>query len=111
MKHADVIVSCDNCAVGTCYGTCHFKPPSMKSCIYAQGHTSIIWVHTISKLAILLHLTHGDYPNKLLNQFIPLVTHLLIPILIDLEVWTENLALKSKNAWLVSFVLPCHGYP
>ena len=68
-------------------------------------------VHTISMLAILLHLTNGDYPNKLLNQFIPLVTHLLIPILIDLDAWTENLALKSKNAWLVSFVSPCHGYP
>ena len=54
--------------------------------------------------AIFLRLTHDDYPNKLLNRFIPLVTHLLIPILIDLDMWIENLALKSKNAWLVLFV-------
>ena len=110
MKHADVIVSCDDCAVGTCYGTCHFKATKYEELHPCAGPYEY-YVHTISKLAILLHLTHGDYPNKLLNQFIPLVTHLLIPILIDLDVWTENLALKSKNAWLVSFVSPCHGYP
>ena len=51
-------------------------------------------VHTISMQAILLYLTHGDHPNKLLNHFIPLVTDLLILILIDLDAWTEILPLN-----------------
>ena len=94
-------------AVITAVGTCHFSVTKYEEALHLYEYH----VHTISMMAILLHLTHGDYPNKLLNQFIPLVTHLLIPILIDLDVWTENIALKSKNAWLVSFVSPCHGYP
>ena len=47
-------------------------------------------------------------PNKPLYHFISLVTHLLIPILIDLDVYTKNVVLKSKNAWLVSFMSLCH---
>ena len=74
-------------------------------------HLYKYYIHTISMRAILLYFTHGDYPYKLLNHFIPLVTHLLILILIDLDVFTKNLALNWKNEWLVSFMSPCHSYP
>ena len=61
-------------------------------------------------LCIHLVLFHSGYSNKLVNHPVPLVTHLLIPILMVLDVQTEN-ALKTKNTWLVSFVSSYHGYP
>ena len=61
--------------------------------------------------AILLYLTHGDNPSKLLNHFIPLVTHLLLPLPIDLDVWTENLALKSRNGLVGVIRVTLPRYP
>ena len=45
-------------------------------------------------------------PEQLLNRLVPLVTHLLIPILMVSDLQTNTAALKSKNAWLVLFVAP-----
>ena len=53
----------------------------------------------------------GGYSNKLLKRLVPLVTHLLIPILMVSDLQTNNVALKLKNAWLVLFVAPYHIYP
>ena len=53
----------------------------------------------------------GGYLNKVLNRLVPLVTHLLIPILMVSDLQTDDVALKSKNAWLVLFVPPYHVYP
>ena len=39
----------------------------------------------------------GGYHNKLLNHLIPLVTHLLLPILMVSDLQTDDVVLKSKN--------------
>ena len=49
-----------------------------------------------------------DFPNKLLNCLVPLVTHLVIPMLMVSDLQTDDVALKSNNAWLVLFMAPCH---
>ena len=75
------------------------------------------YVNTVSIHAIFLYSIRGGYPNKLLNCFVPLVTHLLIArvhniskvralylyyelllIAIDFQLQTKNAILKSKNA-------------
>ena len=55
----------------------------------------------------------GGYHNKLLNHLVPLVTHLLLPILMVSDLQIDDVVLKSiaKNAWLVLFVPPYHVYP
>ena len=50
-------------------------------------------------------------PNKLLNRLAPLVTHLVITILMVSDLQTDNVALKSKNVWLVLFVAPYNVCP
>ena len=65
------------------------------------------YVHT----EIQVYLIHGDYPKKLLNRLVPLVTHLVILMVMVSDLQTNDVALKSKNAWLVLFVEPYHDYP
>ena len=69
-----------------------------KSCICM----SIMYI-----LYIQVYSIHGSYPNKLLNRLVPLVTHLLILMLMVSDLQTNDVALKSKNTWLV---LPYHIY-
>ena len=78
-----------------CYIYVTSKSPSMKK---SSICTSIIY--------ILAYSIHGGYPNKLLNHLTPLVTHLLILILMVSYLHTDDIALKSKNGWLVLFVAP-----
>ena len=84
-----------------CYIHVTSKSQSMKSCIC----TSIMCT-----LCIQVYSIHGGYPNKLLNCLVPLVTHLVILIVMVSDLQTDDVALKSKNAWLVLFVAPHHVY-
>ena len=88
-----------------CYILVTSKSLSMKkSCICM----SISYVHIIMYRYVSIR---GGYLNKVLNRVVPLVTHLLIPILMVSDLQTDDVALKSKNAWLVLFVPPYHVYP
>ena len=74
----------------------------MKSCICMSiMYTLYIQVYSIC----------GDFPNNILNCLVPLVTYFVIPLLMASDLQTDDVALKSKNAWLVLFVAPCHVYP
>ena len=90
MKHADVIVSC----VWPLLYTCHLSQYEEE----LHMHEYYIYRHISNR---------GGYPNRLLNRLVPLVPHLLIPILMVSDLQTNDVALKSKNAWLA----PHHGYP
>ena len=76
---------------------------------YSILHTTL--PHVTYTLYIQVYSIRGNFPNKLSNRLVPLVTHLVIPILMVSDLQTDDVALKSKNAWLVLFVAPCHVYP
>ena len=62
-------------------------------------------------LYIQIYSIHGGYPKKLLNRLVPLVTHLVIPMVMVSDLQNNDVALKLKNAWLILFVAPYHVYP
>ena len=62
-------------------------------------------------LYIQVYSIRGGYSNKLLSHLVPLVMHLVIPILLEFDLQTNHVALKLNNAWLVKFVAPHHVYP
>ena len=72
---------------------------------------SCICMSIMYTLYIQVYSIRGDFPNKLLNCLVPLVTHLVIPILMVSDLQTNDVTLRSKNPWLVLFVAPCHVYP
>ena len=70
---------------GHCYIHVTSKSLSMeKSCVCI----SIMYT-----LYTLVYSIHGGYPNKLLNRLVPLVTHLVIPILMVFDLQIDNIAL------------------
>ena len=78
-----------------------FKVVSIKkSCICM----SIIYTQYLYRQYSCIHFM--VVTNKLSYNPVPLVTHLLIPILMVLDVQTNNFASNQKSAWLVSFVSP-----
>ena len=88
---------------GHCYIHVTSKSLSMKK--------SYICMSIMYTLYIQVYSIRGGYLNMLLNRLVPLVSHLLIPILMISSLQTNNVALQSKNAWLVLFVAPHHVYP
>ena len=74
------------------------------------------YVYTISMLTILLYLIHGDYPSRLLNHnFIFMVTRLLIPIPLDLDVQTKKCCPPNQKSlagviWITLPRLPVSVY-
>ena len=90
------------------YGHCYILVTSKslgmeKSCICM----SIIYT-----LQTQVYSIHGGYPKKLLNRLVPFVTHLVIPMVMVSDLQTDEVALKSKNVWLVIFMAPHHvSYP
>ena len=88
---------------GHCYVHLTSKSLSMKK--------SCICMSIMYTLYIQVYSIRGGYPNKLLNRLVSLVIHLVILILMVSGLQTDNVALQSKNAWLVLFVAPYHIYP